>query len=351
MNDAINDRKNDRTVNINTPRRFIKKRRALDVDALYEQLRDGSRSALARAITLIESVRKEDEQLKTKLLQRILPHTGNSIRLGISGVPGAGKSTFIEYFGHMLCEKGHRVAVLAVDPSSSLSGGSILGDKTRMEKLARQDRAFIRPSPSSGTLGGVQQNTRETILLCEAAGYDIIIVETVGVGQSEIAVSNMVDLFILLVLTGAGDELQGMKKGIMEIVDLLIVHKADGDNVEKAKKTVREYKRLYHLMQQTQKEWETKVLAVSSLTGEGHDEVWKIISDYHDKMKKNELWDEKRKRQQRASFHDQIIHKLYNRFFYNTNKQRQVKQLEEAVMSGDISIAEAIQRLFNEKNS
>lgn len=328
-------------------RRFVKKSRHINIDSLYTELRAGSRTALARAITLIESVRPEDERSAAKLLQNVLPHTGKSVRLGVSGVPGAGKSTFIETFGHMLCENGHRVAVLAIDPSSTLSGGSILGDKTRMEKLTRHERAFIRPSPSSGTLGGVHRKTRETILLCEAAGYDVIIVETVGVGQSETAVRNMVDFFMLLVLTGAGDDLQGMKKGIMEMVDLLIVHKADGDNFERAKRTVHKYRRLYHFLQRATPDWETQVAAVSSLDGKGHAEVWDTIETFQLQMKANEFWEERRREQLRTWFHEMIVHKLYDRFFHDPEKKGLVDSLEESVVSGDLAVGEAVQRLFN----
>ncbi|HLS66823.1 MAG TPA: methylmalonyl Co-A mutase-associated GTPase MeaB [Pseudogracilibacillus sp.] len=328
-------------------RRFIKKSRTVDVDSLYGGLRAGSRTSLARAITLIESVHPEDEAAAAKLLQHVLPHTGKSVRLGVSGVPGAGKSTFIETFGHMLCEAGHRVAVLAIDPSSTLSGGSILGDKTRMEKLTRHRRAFIRPSPSSGTLGGVHRKTRETISLCEAAGFDVIIVETVGVGQSETAVRDMVDFFMLLVLTGAGDDLQGMKKGIMEMVDLLIVHKADGDNVKRAKRTVREYKQLYHFLQQATPGWETKVKAVSSIDGTGHDEVWDIVQTFQAKMKESDVWEERRRRQQRTWFREMIIEQLYNHFFHDPEQKELVASLEKLVVSGELAVGEAVQRLFH----
>src|SRR5690625_2318192 len=219
-------------------RKFVKRNATISIDQLYEKIITSSRRDIARAITLIESIKRSDQLNAQQLLNKLMPKTGNSIRVGVSGVPGAGKSTFIEVFGLMLCELGYKVAVLAIDPSSTVTGGSVLGDKTRMEQLANHPNAYIRPSPSSGTLGGVHRKTRETMLLCEAAGFDVILIETVGVGQSETAVRNMVDFFMLLVITGAGDDLQGMKKGIMEITDLIIVHKADGDNLRLAKRTV-----------------------------------------------------------------------------------------------------------------
>ena len=235
---------------------------------------------LQKGLRCIESITETDKKAGQQLLLNLLPNTGNSIRIGITGVPGAGKSTFIEAFGLMLAEAGHKVAVLAIDPSSSITGGSILGDKTRMEELARHPNAFIRPSPTAGTLGGVHKKSRETMLLCEAAGYDIILIETVGVGQSETVVRGMVDFFMLLVLTGAGDELQGMKKGIMELADGIVVHKADGDNLKLAKKTVREYKQLLHFLQPASPGWTSNALPVSSLAKTGLEEVWETVLSF-----------------------------------------------------------------------
>lgn len=331
-------------------RRFVKKKETVQIDALYEKIISGSTLDLARAITLIESVRREDQTHAQALLQKALPHTGKSIRIGISGVPGAGKSTFIETFGLMLCELGYKVAVLAIDPSSSVTGGSILGDKTRMENLSSHPNAYIRPSPTSGTLGGVHRKTRETMLLCEAAGYDVILVETVGVGQSETAVRNMVDFFMLLALTGAGDDLQGMKKGIMEITDLIIVHKADGDNVRLAKRTVREYKQILHFLQPATPGWEATAVPVSSLEKTGHDKVWEIITEFKNKMEKSNYWQERRQEQTKSWFHDTIHDYLVEHFFSKKGKKEQVSELEQKIGEGKLTIASAVEQLFSRNN-
>ncbi len=246
-----------------------------------EQLLRGDRRTLAKAITLIESCRLEDRVLATELVNDLLPHAGNSIRLGVSGVPGVGKSTFIESFGLHLVERGRKLAVLAVDPSSPVKGGSILGDKTRMEELSRHPDAYIRPSPSAGMLGGVTQTTRETMILCEAAGFDTVIVETVGVGQSEYDVANMVDFFLLLMMPNAGDDLQGIKKGIMELVDALVINKADGDSVRLAKQSAQHYRNAFHLLQ-PRSGWEVAVKTCSALTKEGIEDVWSMINAYED---------------------------------------------------------------------
>lgn len=327
-------------------RRFIKKKETVQIDSLYEKVMSGSRLDLARAITLIESIRSEDQTHAQALLQKALPHTGNSVRIGISGVPGAGKSTFIETFGLMLCELGYKVAVLAIDPSSSVTGGSILGDKTRMQNLSSHPNAYIRPSPTSGTLGGVHRKTRETMLLCEAAGYDIILVETVGVGQSETAVRNMVDFFMLLALTGAGDDLQGMKKGIMEITDLIIVHKADGDNLRLAKRTVREYKQILHYLQPATPGWQSTAVPVSSLEKTGHDQVWELIQAFKEKMEKSNFWEERRQEQTKSWFHDMIHDYLVEHFFSQEGKKEQVAKLEKSIVEGSLTISAAVEQLF-----
>ncbi|MEZ5529893.1 MAG: methylmalonyl Co-A mutase-associated GTPase MeaB [Porticoccaceae bacterium] len=249
-------------------------------EELAERIRRGDRRALAKGITLVESTRSDHREQAARLLELIMPHTGNSIRVGISGVPGVGKSTFIESFGNHVIDQGHSVAVLAVDPTSALSGGSILGDKTRMESLSRNPDAFIRPSPAGQTLGGVARHTRETLLLCEAAGFDVIIVETVGVGQSETAVAQMTDMFLLLLLPGGGDELQGIKRGIMELADLILVNKADGDQQAAANRTVADYQMAVHFLHPRSRHWHVRVQPLSALKREGVDQVWQTVEEY-----------------------------------------------------------------------
>ena len=252
---------------------------------------------LAKAITLIESTLPTHQELARTIVDRILPYTGRGIRIGITGVPGAGKSTYIERFGTMLTGLGHRIAVLAIDPSSSRSGGSILGDKTRMERLAVDPNAFIRPSPSSGTLGGVGRKTRETMLVCEAAGYDVVIIETVGVGQSETTVASMVDFFLVLMIAGAGDELQGIKKGVLEVADAIVVNKADGDNVVRAEMARKEYQAALSMLMPASPNWRPPVLTCSAVEGTGIDTVWKTILDHRDKLTNSGELAEKRKTQ------------------------------------------------------
>ncbi|MDH4161262.1 MAG: methylmalonyl Co-A mutase-associated GTPase MeaB [Nitrospirota bacterium] len=252
---------------------------------------------LAKTITLIESTLPAHQELARTIVDRLLPHTGRSIRVGITGVPGAGKSTFIERFGTMLTAQGHRVAVLAIDPSSSRSGGSILGDKTRMEKLAIDPNAFIRPSPSGGTLGGVGRRTRETLLVCEAAGYDVVIIETMGVGQSETTVASMVDFFLVLMIAGAGDELQGMKKGVLEVADAVVINKADGDNLVRAESAQKEYQSALNMLMPASPNWRPPVLTCSAREGKGIDAIWKTILDHRDKLTESGDLAEKRKAQ------------------------------------------------------
>lgn len=326
-------------------KRFVKKEKAIDIDKLYTEIGNGSRLHLSKAITLLESRAEQDQKAGQDLLRKLLPKTGGSIRIGITGVPGAGKSTFIETFGLKLANAGHKVAVLAIDPSSTVTGGSILGDKTRMEVLAKHPNAFIRPSPSSGTLGGVHKKTRETMLLCEAAGYDIILIETVGVGQSETVVRGMVDFFMLLVLTGAGDELQGMKKGIMELADCLIVHKADGDNLRLAKKTVREYRQLLHFLQPATTGWTTTALQVSSFERTGFEEVWETINTFRVKMEASGIWHERRQFQTKDWFHSMIRDRLIDSFFSQQGKKELVAKLEKQLLTGEMTVASAVEAL------
>ncbi len=254
-------------------------RGAVDVDDLARRIVAGERRALARSITLVESLRQDDQAIARALLDALLPHTGRALRVGISGTPGVGKSTFIEALGTRLLAQGRRVAVLAVDPSSPTTGGSILGDKTRMERLAHDDRAFVRPSPSGGALGGIASRTREAMLLCEAAGFDVVLVETVGVGQSEHAVSAITDTFLLLVAPGGGDDLQGQKRGVLELVHVVVVHKADGSRVDEARDTANHYRVAGHLLH-SQQQWQPPVVLASSVSGDGLDDVWAKVLDH-----------------------------------------------------------------------
>ena len=303
-----------------------------DINA--DLLRQGNRRALAKAITLVESKLDKHRELAQKLLQTLLPHTGNSIRIGITGIPGVGKSTFIETFGLYLIEQGKKVAVLAVDPSSPLAGGSILGDKTRMEALSRSPDAFIRPSPSAGALGGVAQKSRETLLLCEAAGYDVILVETVGVGQSEYEVAGMVDFFMVLMLPNAGDELQGIKKGIMELADALVINKADGDSVNMAQQTRRHYQNAMQLLHHTTF-WTPQVMTCSAVQQENIDTIWGMISNYRIDAIKHQAFFEKRAEQNRAWMQKLIAEQLELKLKQNPYVQQQLPALEQQVINGE----------------
>lgn len=327
--------------------RFQKKSvRTPKIDELVEGVLNGDRAMLARSITLIESNAEHDFKHSQKLLQKLLPYSGNAIRIGITGVPGAGKSTFIEAFGSYLCSIGLKVAVLAVDPSSKISGGSILGDKTRMEQLSRNEKAFIRPSPSGGKLGGVHRKTRETMIICEAAGYDVILVETVGVGQSEVIVRDMVDFFMLLVLTGAGDELQGMKKGIMELADAVLINKADGSNKPKALKTKEEYNQILHFLQPATKGWNTRAYTCSALHYEGIDKVWNTINHFKEVTKASGVFGDRRRNQTKEWMHSMIIDQLQTSFFSHSKVKEWLPKLENEVMAGDQTVTNAVDSLF-----
>ena len=327
---------------------IFQKRKSVEpsIEELVDGVLSGNRGQLARAITLVESNAEQHFHKAQELLQKLLAHSGKAIRIGITGVPGAGKSTFIEAFGTYLCDLGLRVAVLAVDPSSSLSGGSILGDKTRMEQLSRNPRAFIRPSPTAGKLGGVHRKTREAMLICEAAGFDVILIETVGVGQSEVIIRDMVDFFMLLVLTGAGDELQGMKKGIMELADAVLVHKADGANKVKAEQTRKEYGRILHFLRPATKGWSSKAYTCSSLTGEGIKEIWDVIREFEAKGKSSGVFSERRKGQQRDWIYSLITDQLHYSFFHHPDVKLKLPQLENQVMAGEKTAATAVEILF-----
>ncbi len=336
-----------------SPIKKFRKKNKLEIDEheFLTSIKAGSRLHLAKAITYTESTVLEYREVGQRLLKQLLPHTGKSIRIGITGVPGVGKSTFIEAFGKMLCEDGHRVAVLAIDPSSSLTGGSILGDKTRMEELAKHPNAFIRPSPSAGTLGGVHKKSRETMLLCEAAGYDVILVETVGVGQSETIVRGMVDFFMLLALTGAGDELQGMKKGIMELADAIVVNKADGTNKSLAEKTAAEYKQILHFLAPATPHWVTPALSVSSLYKTGLNDVWKTILQFETEMKNKKTWEKRRTEQTVEWFKTMIVDRLYEDFFSATERKETMLGLEDKVREGSITVSQAVEELFSSNSN
>ncbi|KAF0994586.1 methylmalonyl Co-A mutase-associated GTPase MeaB [Geobacillus sp. TFV-3] len=327
------------------PKRVVR-RKERSVEEYVQGVLGGDRTILAQAITLVESNAARHIDLAQQVLNELLPHVGRSIRIGITGVPGAGKSTFIEAFGTFLCEQGHRVAVLAVDPTSSLTGGSILGDKTRMEALARHPHAFIRPSPSGGALGGVHRKTRETMMLCEAAGYDIILVETVGVGQSEFVVRGMVDFFLLLALTGAGDELQGMKRGIMELVDAIVINKADGDNKEKARAAQKEYNQFLHYLRPATPGWETKAYTCSALFGEGIADMWRVIQTFVETTKQSGVFFDRRRQQQKDWMHAMIKEYVETRFFADPIVKEKLPMLENSVISGAKPVTAAVRELI-----
>ncbi|UZD24385.1 methylmalonyl Co-A mutase-associated GTPase MeaB [Algoriphagus halophytocola] len=324
-------------------------RKRLTLQAYKSGVLSGDRTKLSQAITLVESSLESDLTLASQLVQEILPSTGNSIRVGITGVPGVGKSTFIEAFGRHLISQGKRVAVLAVDPSSQKSKGSILGDKTRMEQLAGNPNAFIRPSPTGNTLGGVSAKTREVMLLCEAAGFDVILVETVGVGQSETAVKGMVDFFLLLMLAGAGDELQGIKKGIMEMADGLLIHKADEENLSQAKKAKTTYTQALHLFPPGENGWSPKVLTGSSITHEGLPEVWELILAFQEKMIANGFFEQNRANQRLNWLHENIQNLLERAFFSHPEVSSLLEEGKEKVKSGEaspMSLAKKATELF-----
>jgi LAO/AO transport system kinase len=313
---------------------------------LAEQVRAGDRRALAQAITLIESTRKDHRREADALLAALLPDTGKSVRLGISGVPGVGKSTFIEAFGQYLIEAGHRVAVLAVDPSSQISGGSILGDKTRMEQLAQSPQAFIRPTPTAGTQGGVARRTREAMLACEAAGFDVVLVETVGVGQSETAVADMVDMFLLMLLPGSGDELQGFKRGIVELADLVIVNKADQDLLEAAGRVAGEYANALQFLRPASPDWTPRVVTCSALEGTGIGEIWQIVEEFRAAMASTGAFDERRSKQARSWMWREVDDSLLASFRAHPAVAARIAELEELVEAGTLTPAAAAQALM-----
>ncbi len=337
---------------------WIAKRKARKEDlhalSLFEQLKNGDRTVLSQCITLIESSLQTDQLIANELIKYCLPYAGNSIRIGITGVPGVGKSTFIESFGATLVGNGKKVAVLAIDPSSSSTGGSILGDKTRMQELSTNPNVYIRPSAAGTTLGGVARKTREAIILCEAAGFDAIIIETVGVGQSETLVHSMVDFFLLLMLAGAGDELQGIKRGIMEMADALVITKADGENQLKAEQASRQYANAMHLFPPKQSQWVVPSFTCSAYNNFNIDKVWQVIASYDNQTKTNGWFAQHRKIQDKYWLLETLKEKIIGHFFSDAKLLNALKEVESAVENGEKSSfqgADELYYLFTQKKS
>ena len=346
--DATNDDMSSSEDNVNareanTPRR----KTALSPDAYVSGVLSGDRTLLSRAITLVESTSPLHEAQAQEVLQRLLPHTGRSRRIGITGSPGVGKSTFIERFGCHLIEQGHKLAVLTIDPTSKRSGGSILGDKTRMEKLSRESSAFIRPSPAGESLGGVARRTRETLLLCEAAGFDTILVETVGVGQSETALRSMVDFFLLLLLPGAGDELQGIKKGIVEMADAVLVNKADGDNRLRAEQARAEQQNAIHCLQPATAGWTTEVALCSGLTGEGIPEAWQLIERFYSRLEPAGVIAKRRQQQTLEWLSNLVQDALLRRFYHDPKVKERLAVLQRELLAGTTTAVRAARELLD----
>jgi LAO/AO transport system kinase len=316
-----------------------------DIATLARRVRDGDRAMLARAITLIESRRADHRGKAHQLVQELLPLTGKAIRVGITGAPGVGKSLTIDTLGTHLTGKGHKVAVLAVDPSSTRTGGSILGDKTRMARLAVDDDAFVRPSPSSGTLGGVAAKTRETMLLCEAAGFDVVLVETVGIGQSETTVADMTDFFLALMLPGAGDELQGIKKGLVELADMIAINKADGDNIKRATTAAAEYRAALHILNPRSPNWTPPVLTYSALTGNGVAELWKQVLRHRERMTNSGEHAQIRREQQVKWMWSMLDERVFGRLKSDQRLRAQLPAIESAVAEGRLAATLAVEQI------
>lgn len=322
------------------------RRAPMSLAELAAGVRCGDRAVLARAITLVESTRPDDQDLAQDLLQELLPATGQAWRIGVTGVPGVGKSTTIDQLGMNLIDAGHKVAVLAVDPTSRRSGGSILGDKTRMSRLSASPHAFIRPSPTSGTLGGVTRRTRETMLLVEAAGFDVVIVETVGVGQSETAVADMVDFFLVLMLAGGGDELQGIKKGVIEIADMIVINKADGDNIERAKRTAADYQSALNILTPQSASWSPPVLVASAIENRGLDQVWEKITEHRERMTATDEFKARRQTQAVSWMHDMLQERLLAELKSRDKGARRIAELEDEVRQGRMTAPRAVEEVL-----
>lgn len=323
-----------------------KRKEAISAEVLSSALTKGDIGALSSTITLLESTVKEDAKIGAEIIKRVLPQTGNAIRIGITGVPGVGKSSFIEVFGSYLAEQGKKLAVLAIDPSSATSGGSILGDKTRMQQLSSYPNVFIRPSAAGSSLGGVARKTREAILLCEAAGFDVILVETVGVGQSETIVHSMVDFFLLLMLAGAGDELQGIKRGIMEMADVLVITKADGDNAKKANQAAAEYRSALHLFPPRSNAWVPVTMTCSSHDNVNIDQVWNKIESFLNVVKRNGAFIQNRHDQDVHWLHESLKEQILAEFYEDGEMQRELLANEQEVKEGKITSFQAAEKLF-----
>ena len=323
------------------------KKRALSTDEYVEGILAGNITTLSQAITLVESSNPDHYAQAQEIIERCLPHAGRSVRIGITGVPGAGKSTFIEAIGNMVTSLRHKLAVLAIDPSSERSGGSILGDKTRMESICNNPAVFVRPSPSAGSLGGVARKTRETIVLCEAAGFDVIFIETVGVGQSETAVHSMVDLFMLLQISGAGDELQGIKRGIMEMADLMVITKADGENIHKAELARTQFQGALRLFPVPESGWRPKVYTSSAVTKAGLEEVWKGVEEYLDHIQRNGYFQHNRNRQNKYWMYETINEALRSSFYRDPAVEGKIADYEQRVLDDKISSFIAAKELLD----
>ena len=331
-----------------------KKKRALTTEEYVEGILQGNITTLSQAITLVESSNPDHYAQAQEIIEKCLPHAGKSVRIGITGVPGAGKSTFIEAVGNMVTSLKHKLAVLAIDPSSERSGGSILGDKTRMESISSNPKVFIRPSPSAGSLGGVARKTRETIILCEAAGFDVIFIETVGVGQSETAVHSMVDMFMMLQISGAGDELQGIKRGIMEMADMMVITKADGENIHKAELAKTQYQGALRLFPVPESGWRPKVYTCSAYTKTGLEEVWKGVEEFLDFIQANGYFTHNRNRQNKYWMYETIDEVLKNSFYHNPQIEPRITELEQKVLDAKVSsfvaAHELLELYFKNKN-
>jgi LAO/AO transport system kinase len=324
-----------------------KRKKKLSEDDYVNGVLEGNRTILAQTITLIESNSSAHMNSAQNVLTRLLPHSGRSIRIGITGVPGAGKSSLIESFGTYLCEQGHKVAVLTIDPSSTITKGSILGDKTRMDSLSKNPNAFIRPSASGGSLGGIARKTRESMLVCEAAGYDVILIETVGVGQSEVQVRSMVDFFLLVMLTGAGDELQGIKKGIMELADSIVINKADGQNKLKANAAKAEFNRILHLLQPSTPGWSSKAYTASALLGEGIEEIWNEINAFKDLTTESGYFSLRRQKQMIDWMYNMVFEQLKLSFMNHESVKLNLKSIESSIVNGELTATSAANYLLS----